>query len=182
MLRVFFFFKSQYYFLFLFMYLCRNYQDLDLFNEHIFLFFQIEAQLLKMKILHHIRWSQESMLAAASPRHRSQLWASLRALSSFTAPLSAIDDFNSICFSNEKLSLRPPSSLRYFNEFISDTGLIDPGFTGHPYTWANNRRGSSCVIVRLDRALINGEWSLFFRDPVLHHLTRYSCTNSFCTI
>lgn len=54
---------------------------------------------------------------------------------------------------------------------MSECGLIDIGFSGHPFTWTNRRYGKDFICVRLDRALANLEWNNQFPEAKLYHLT-----------
>ncbi|KAL0402150.1 UNVERIFIED_CONTAM: hypothetical protein Slati_4244900 [Sesamum latifolium] len=54
-----------------------------------------------------------------------------------------------------------------FNDMMSDTGLIDAGFEGEPFTWTNKR-----VWRRLDRVLYSKEWAETFNITRVVHLPR----------
>ncbi|KAL0463199.1 UNVERIFIED_CONTAM: hypothetical protein Slati_0207500 [Sesamum latifolium] len=54
-----------------------------------------------------------------------------------------------------------------FNDMMSDTGLIDAGFEGEPFTWTNKR-----VWRRLDRVLYSKEWAETFNITRVLHLPR----------
>lgn len=61
---------------------------------------------------------------------------------------------------------------------ILNFGLQDMGYTGNNFTWSNNRRGSSYVAARLDRALCNHQWLSLSSDPQLTHLPKISSNHS----
>lgn len=89
-------------------------------------------------------------------------------------PWGVIGDFNAILHATKKKSRRPANAtaMRDFQLMVVSTGLIDIGFKGNNFTWANNRKGASYVTARLDRLLVNQSWIDSFRDPVLDHLPR----------
>ena len=91
-----------------------------------------------------------------------------------------IRDFNAILLAQEKLSIRPPSSLsiKEFNEMSLAAGLNDLGFRGNNFTWANNWQGQAFVAARLDRAFSNAKWLDTFVDPVVNHLPIISSCES----
>ncbi|KAL0283742.1 UNVERIFIED_CONTAM: hypothetical protein Sradi_7218700 [Sesamum radiatum] len=45
-----------------------------------------------------------------------------------------------------------------FRGFIAQAGLVDPPFTGSPFTWHNCSEGSRSLWRRLDRALVSPIW------------------------
>ncbi|KAL0287647.1 UNVERIFIED_CONTAM: hypothetical protein Sradi_7119400 [Sesamum radiatum] len=54
-----------------------------------------------------------------------------------------------------------------FYDMMTDTGLIDAGFEGEPFTWTNKR-----VWRRLDRVLYSKEWAETFNITRVAHLPR----------
>ncbi|KAL0295486.1 UNVERIFIED_CONTAM: hypothetical protein Scaly_3102900 [Sesamum calycinum] len=54
-----------------------------------------------------------------------------------------------------------------FNDMMIDTGLMDAGFEGDPYTWTNKR-----VWKRLDRVLYSKEWTDTYNSTRVQHLPR----------
>lgn len=76
------------------------------------------------------------------------------------------------------LKLANASSMGDFNNMIAATGLVDVGFVGNRFTWSNNKMILAYVAVRLDRALINPQWVMQFKDATLHILARHSSDHS----
>ncbi|XP_011081406.1 uncharacterized protein LOC105164454 [Sesamum indicum] len=78
-------------------------------------------------------------------------------------------DFNAILHPNENQGgdMRRIGSMDDFNDMMFDTGLIDAGFEGEPFTWTNNR-----VWRRLDRVLYSKEWTESFNTTRVLHLPR----------
>ncbi|KAL8527048.1 hypothetical protein ACS0TY_016057 [Phlomoides rotata] len=60
-----------------------------------------------------------------------------------------------------------------FRQTISDLELQDLGFQGNNYTWSNGREGVDNIQVRLDRALANPLWQLWFPEAGVLHLLRF---------
>ncbi|KAL0295209.1 UNVERIFIED_CONTAM: hypothetical protein Sangu_3203400 [Sesamum angustifolium] len=54
---------------------------------------------------------------------------------------------------NQGGDLRRMGPMDDLNEMMIDTGLVDAGFEGDPFTWTNKR-----VWKRLDRVLYSKEW------------------------
>jgi hypothetical protein len=60
--------------------------------------------------------------------------------------------------------------MQGFHEVIDECGFVDLGFRGSPFTWCNNRRGTSITWLRLDRFMATNEWVLRFSQTVVYHL------------
>ncbi|KAJ4964589.1 hypothetical protein NE237_016438 [Protea cynaroides] len=55
---------------------------------------------------------------------------------------------------------------------VENLGLVDGGFAGRKLTWCNNQEGARSIWARLDRVLLNKEWSL--NNLKVQHLARLS--------
>lgn len=66
-------------------------------------------------------------------------------------------DFNVISNISKKIGGRITDTfgMHDFQNFLMQEALIDPGFMWDPFTWCNNRRGTSRIGERLDSVLIN---------------------------
>lgn len=97
---------------------------------------------------------------------------SLRNISSTMAgPWVIMGDFNLLRDSEEKSTDNfDQSEADCFNDFINALELQDIPLLDRLYTWSNNQ--ASPTLCRLDRALVNLEWSLLFPDSVLASNTR----------
>ncbi|GAA0187513.1 hypothetical protein LIER_34801 [Lithospermum erythrorhizon] len=64
-------------------------------------------------------------------------------------------DFNDILSNEEKEGGNTCSegSMAMFRDFIRQYGLLDLGFSGHPFTWWNRRSDVDTIKMRLDRVL-----------------------------
>jgi hypothetical protein len=59
--------------------------------------------------------------------------------------------------------------MRAFRECIEDSGLIDAGWMGPPYTWDNRQIDPTNVKARIDRAFGNDElYQVFIVERVCH--------------
>ncbi|KAH7842466.1 hypothetical protein Vadar_005620 [Vaccinium darrowii] len=81
-------------------------------------------------------------------------------------------DMNDLLCEEEKLGgiPRPASSFRGFQEFVDECGLTDLGFSGHPFTWRNNRLGEGLIQERLDRVLASHSWCNLYNYAAVSHL------------
>ncbi|XP_073355510.1 uncharacterized protein [Aegilops tauschii subsp. strangulata] len=65
--------------------------------------------------------------------------------------------------------------MEHSEDCLTDCGLADLGFSGHPFTWDNKREGAENIHVRLDRATCNGDFAqLFPATEVMHVMTEES--------
>ena len=53
---------------------------------------------------------------------------------------------------------------------MSNTSVIDLGFTGPSFTWSNKCEGLANIKERLDQCLCNQEWQLLFPKAGVKHL------------
>lgn len=72
-----------------------------------------------------------------------------------------VGDFNVITVSIEKKGGRPYKVEKSidFLDCIDNCGLQDAGYYGAMYTWSDNRGAPNTIWRRLDKLLINMEWS-----------------------
>ncbi|KAL0463204.1 UNVERIFIED_CONTAM: hypothetical protein Slati_0208000, partial [Sesamum latifolium] len=72
---------------------------------------------------------------------RRILWEELVKLSNQGVPWIVGGDFNVILYPNENQGgdMQRLGPMDDFNDMMSDTGLIDAGFEGEPFTWTNKR-------------------------------------------
>ena len=59
-----------------------------------------------------------------------------------------------------------------FQEVVQLCDLHDMGYTGHAFTWSNNRSGEPNVQERLDRFLANSAWLYIFSWHQVSHLPK----------
>lgn len=75
-----------------------------------------------------------------------------------------VGDFNSLLSPEDKQGGRPfaSSSVGALRQFMDQSGLIDLGSLGLPYTWTNCRHGQANIREKLDRGITNVEWRELF--------------------
>lgn len=112
---------------------------------------------------------------------QGQVWNELITLSqAHSERWLVIGDFNNILSENEKKGGRKPllSKINSFKNCLYTCGLMDLGFSGHPFTWNNRRFGKDFICERLDRAVANIEWINTFPHAKLYHLTSSTSDHS----
>lgn len=120
-------------------------------------------------------WLLSAVYASADEASRNPLWNYLTQVGlAIQFPWLLVGDFNEILASKEKKGGRPFWRERNHNmqPFIDQCNLIDLGFSGPGLTWTNFRDGRANVRKRLDRAISNRKWRLFFPEAQVVHLAR----------
>ncbi|XP_075107024.1 uncharacterized protein LOC142180006 [Nicotiana tabacum] len=106
---------------------------------------------------------------------REELWEYMRTFATTVSiPWTVCGDFNSIINAEEKMGGVPHrlgKSLPFI-ECLNDCGLMDMGYSGHTFTWCNERKGKEIIWKRLDRMVANNEWDIHFSKISVQHLTR----------
>lgn len=117
----------------------------------------------------HITW----IYGSTKWEERLQLWERLRRLAYHRrGSWMVTGDFNEIAHGGEKEEGRPKQQrmMDAFNIMLQDTGLVDMGFKGQPFTWTNNRDGGQRIQERLDRAIANAAWINKFPSTLIRPL------------
>ncbi|XP_026451484.1 uncharacterized protein LOC113351764 [Papaver somniferum] len=83
-------------------------------------------------------------------------------------PWVVLDDLNFHLADNEAGSSSSSDGL--VNNIVASSGLEDIGFIGKNFTWSNNNMGYRTIKSRIDMALGNGNWNLYFPNSRLHHV------------
>ncbi|CAD6250169.1 unnamed protein product [Miscanthus lutarioriparius] len=85
-------------------------------------------------------------------------------------------DFNEALSSDEHLGRteRGGSQMKLFRECLENCGLLDLGFSGPKFTWNNRQEGINNVRVRLDRAVVNGQFLQLFDDCHVDNIITFS--------
>ncbi|XP_078165206.1 uncharacterized protein LOC144559912 [Carex rostrata] len=90
--------------------------------------------------------------------------------------VGTIGDFNAITHNSEKLGGNQILKKKHkqFRSFVQRTRLIDLGYGGSAYTWANNQKGRDLILERLDRGLASAYSIHMFPNSKVLHLPDFS--------
>lgn len=120
-----------------------------------------------------VPWYFSAIYASPDPSKRQDLW---RELSDFASnhhkPWLLAGDFNETRFQWERSSSCAETSRRSarFNHWVEHNQLIEVSFSGPSHTWSRGHSIETWRSARLDRALCNAEWSLYFDQARVKHL------------
>lgn len=64
-----------------------------------------------------------------------------------------------------------------FQTFISNMNMTEVNYTGHDWTWANNREGEGFMEERLDRFFVSPEWLYQNPKTLVHRIHKQSSDN-----
>ncbi|XP_015579884.1 uncharacterized protein LOC8272290 [Ricinus communis] len=115
-------------------------------------------------------WREEMSLCR---NRRKDNWDLLRSLASINdSPWIVMGDFNDILNHREKRGgvAQPNWLVEGFRRAVWDSGLVDLGFQGCPFTWERGRESGLWVQERLNRMLGNGDWVARHKDARVVHL------------
>ncbi|RVW54885.1 Transposon TX1 uncharacterized 149 kDa protein [Vitis vinifera] len=109
---------------------------------------------------------------------REDFWLELQDLHGLTFPRWCVGgDFNVIRRIYEKMGdSRLTVNMRRFDEFIRESGLLDPPLRNAAFTWSNMQVDPICK--RLDRFLFSSEWDSFFSQNIQEALPRWTSDHS----
>ncbi|GKV28437.1 hypothetical protein SLEP1_g37496 [Rubroshorea leprosula] len=87
-------------------------------------------------------------------------------------PWMIIGDFNDVVDQSEKFGKNeiPQTRARAYLDCMNHCNMVDLGFIGNRFTWANMRFSNQLIQERLDRAWANPDWKLSFPEASLFHL------------
>ncbi|XP_039130949.1 uncharacterized protein LOC120267377 [Dioscorea cayenensis subsp. rotundata] len=103
------------------------------------------------------------------------LWNELSRISPVLVPWLIIGDFNAICNRDEHMGgsySYYARKARHFVDFIENNNLLDLHFSGPRFIWCNKQSGTARRWARLDRGLINLDWSSKCNSYTLKHLPK----------
>lgn len=122
-------------------------------------------------------WLLYAAYGDCDDRRNDEIWSKLSEYSSTNnLPVCAIGDFNCITEQREKQggSSQLKAKHKKFCSFLHRAGLIDLGYSGPAYTWANNQKGRSLILERLDRAVATADWINMYPNSKVFHIPNYS--------
>ncbi|XP_062103367.1 uncharacterized protein LOC133814421 [Humulus lupulus] len=118
---------------------------------------------------------------------RDQLWNDLQELAvDITDPWMVIGDFNEILSLHERIGKKVTTKISSkFLDCLTSFHLEDLKFSGCFYTWNNKQRAEEKIYSKIDRALVNPQWTDYFpnseamflpegifdHSPILVHFT-----------
>ncbi|XP_021726206.1 uncharacterized protein LOC110693390 [Chenopodium quinoa] len=117
-------------------------------------------------------WYFTLVYASPDPTKHNDLWQELSDFASQNnKPWLLAGDFNETRFGWERNSSCNERTRRTerFNHWVEDNQLIEVEFSGSPHTWAWGNSMATRRSARLDRALCNSEWGLFFDKARVKH-------------
>ncbi|XP_074271598.1 uncharacterized protein LOC141595532 [Silene latifolia] len=103
---------------------------------------------------------------------RVPLWDHLRRISSHVSgPWAIVGDFNCVLSATERVGGNTPSGkIEPFRQCVADFGVIDFAAIGSLFTWNNKQKPEEMIYSRIDRFLINKDWSDHLPELYAHFL------------
>jgi hypothetical protein len=120
----------------------------------------------------HKPWMLTGIYGPPYNSQKPAFWDSLeKVLSTFSGPWIGLGDYNYLLSNADKKGgvFFASSSSSSMRNRVDALGLIDMGFIGNLYTWTNKRPAKANVKERLDRALANTDWRIFFPNAKVKH-------------
>ncbi|XP_074283452.1 uncharacterized protein LOC141607999 [Silene latifolia] len=98
------------------------------------------------------------------PQDRHRLWGKLISISLLASPWLVTGDFNVVRDLTERKGPNPPSlhDIMDFNACLAQCLLDDMNCTGAEFSWTNKHEHQTRTWARLDRLLINPDWTSLF--------------------
>ncbi|KAL8116353.1 hypothetical protein AgCh_022742 [Apium graveolens] len=127
------------------------------------------------------RWRLTGIYGEPDRAQRRKTWDLLRNLArDSNLPWCTIGDMNNITSQMDKNggALYPNYLIEGFNTVLAEVGLIDMELVGHQFTWEKGRGTNEWMEIRLDRALISGDWLQLFPLAKLYNLEVTSSDHS----
>lgn len=89
-----------------------------------------------------------------------------------TSPWLLIGDLHLTLDASENKGGNPynPSPIQPIKDITENSGLVDIGFRGPPFTWNNKQKAEKNIQARLDRGLANPDWINLLPQVTTDHL------------
>lgn len=123
----------------------------------------------------HLSWLIFAVYASPRYSERKILWDNLDLLATLHhLPWLLLGDFTEILSSEDKLGGRPINLSRAikFQECLNACDMVDLGFHGPRFMWANKRDFLYLIQERIDRCFANPSWKALYPEAFVQHLTR----------
>ncbi|KAL9247504.1 hypothetical protein vseg_020930 [Gypsophila vaccaria] len=103
-------------------------------------------------------------------QERQPLWNSLKKIClNVRGPWTVAGDFNCVLSVTERIGGNVSlAEIEPFKECVDECGLVDIYGTRSIFTWNNKKQPDTRIYSRLDRFLINKEWSDIMPEAVAH--------------
>lgn len=118
------------------------------------------------------KWHMIGFYGNLDTSRRVESWKLLNSLFAVSPlPWLVIGDFNEIKLASEKEggALRPKQQMAHFNSIVNSCGLREVEHVGLKFTWIYQRSDGYQIRERLDRALVNSDWTSMFPSEKLLH-------------
>ncbi|XP_042980139.1 uncharacterized protein LOC122310310 [Carya illinoinensis] len=120
------------------------------------------------------RWLLTGLYGHPEVNRRRDSWKLLSLIKpSGQVPWCTIEDFNKVCYQDEKEwgRPRPESQMREFRHALEENCLFDLRWKGCKFTWSNRHEDQTFTKERLDRAVANCWWKDLFKNREVEVLT-----------
>ncbi|KAL9244376.1 hypothetical protein vseg_018157 [Gypsophila vaccaria] len=115
---------------------------------------------------------------------RTPLWTSLSRISLNThGPWAVAGDFNCVLSINERMGGNVTDAEKEpFKNCVDDCELVDINSIGSFFTWNNKQNPDNRIYSRLDRFLVNKEWSDLLQEAYAHFLPEGLYDHTTCLV
>ncbi|KAL9246165.1 hypothetical protein vseg_019735 [Gypsophila vaccaria] len=115
---------------------------------------------------------------------RNPLWLDLRRITqSISWPWTVAGDFNCVLSVTERVGgYVATAEMEPFRDCVDDYDLIDINSAGAVYTWNNKQKLEDRIYSKLDRFLINKQWSDLFPGALPYFLPECTYDHSPCVV
>jgi len=132
-------------------------------------------QYVTMQVSHNLgeTWFFSAIYANPHESQQEELWTDLEDfLRTNTTSWPLAGDFNETRNMEERRNCSEGIQKRCakFDHWIDNNGLMDLGYLGPPFTWNRGNNPATRKSARLDRALCNHQWRLWFEEASIRHL------------
>lgn len=120
-------------------------------------------------------WTCTVVYASPIPSCRAPFWHYLGDLSSnIHCPWLMLGDFNEILLpGDQRGGVFLHSRAEAFARMMEQCGMVDLNTVGGRFTWHRNCKGNRTISKKLDRALANIQWRMFFAEAFVEELCRF---------